>query len=130
MIDAIMTSEIVEQFKSKVDVTVSYSITDLKKILGEVYKEIATTAKEQKKAKPKADAEPKADAKPRKQRTKRERDENGEIIKKRAPSAYNLFIKDQSAKIKADNPDLDPKAVFKMAIDEWKKQKVTNDDEA
>lgn len=96
-----------EEFARRVNPDDTYTLNDLKKILSEVYKEVTTAQKEEGK----------------KKREKRERDENGEIIKKRPASAYNLFIKEQSAIIKAANPTLDSKAVFKMAIDEWKKKK-------
>jgi len=96
-----------DEFARRVNPDDIYTLNDLKKILGEVYKEVAAAQKEEGK----------------KKREKRERDENGEIIKKRPASAYNLFIKEQSAIIKAANPTLDSKTVFKMAIDEWKKQK-------
>lgn len=102
-----------EEFVRRINHDDTYTLNDLKKILGEVYKEVAIAQKEEGK----------------KKREKRERDENGEIIKKRPASAYNLFIKEQSAIIKAANPTLDSKAVFKMAIDEWKKKKEQVDNE-
>jgi hypothetical protein len=42
---------------------------------------------------------------------------------KREPSAYNLFIKEQMAKIKAANPDMPAKELMKAATVEWKKAK-------
>lgn len=132
-----MIALVLTQFNKLVNIDNEYSLKELKDILGEVFKDVKKSIKDAEKEakaakaakavkadkKPKkADNDDKAD-KPRKQRTKRERDENGEIIKKREPSAYNLFIKEQSAIIKAGNPDLDSKAIFKMAIDEWKKKK-------
>jgi hypothetical protein len=112
-----ITSVVLEQFNEKVNRTSEYTIKDLKNILSEIYKEVVASTRE----KLIENA-----GKQRKQRTKRERDENGEVIKKREPSAYNLFIKEQSAKIKETNPLLNSKTIFKMAIDEWKKQKETN----
>ena len=38
---------------------------------------------------------------------------------KRAPTAYNLFIKEQIAKLTDENPDTDPKERMKMATAEW-----------
>ncbi len=102
-----MMTTLKQEFVRRIDIDSTYTLNDLKKILGEVYKEVAAAQKEEGK----------------KKREKRERDENGEIIKKRPASAYNLFIKEQSAIIKAANPTFDSKTVFKMAIDEWKKQK-------
>lgn len=42
---------------------------------------------------------------------------------KREPSAYNLFIKENMAKIKAANPDMPAKELMKAATVEWKKAK-------
>jgi hypothetical protein len=104
-----MTEAIVQLFVSKVDCDVSYSNRELQKILSECYKEISCPKKD--------------DDKPRKPRNKRERDDNGAIIKKRPPSAYNLFIKEQSAKIREAGTVTDSKQIFKLAIEEWKKTK-------
>ena len=46
---------------------------------------------------------------------------DGEPKKKRAPSAYNLYIKDKMAEIKVSNPEIKGKDLMKAAIDEWKK---------
>ena len=62
--------------------------------------------------------------KPKKKRVNRERDADGNILKKRAPSAYNLFVKDKIAEIKIENPQLNSKEAFKMAIEAWNKQKA------
>ena len=48
-------------------------------------------------------------------------DTEGEPKKKRAPSAYNLYIKDKMAEIKVSNPEIKGKDLMKAAIDEWKK---------
>jgi hypothetical protein len=39
--------------------------------------------------------------------------------KKRAPSAYNLFIKEKMAEIKANKPELKGKDLMRAAIDVW-----------
>jgi hypothetical protein len=41
---------------------------------------------------------------------------------KRAPSAYNLFMKAELAKVKAERPNLDHKQAFKVAASRWSKQ--------
>lgn len=43
--------------------------------------------------------------------------------KKRAPSAYNLFIKEKMAAIKAEKPELKSKELMAEAIQMWKAQK-------
>eukprot|EP00047_Mylnosiga_fluctuans_P001349 m.219874 g.219874 ORF g.219874 m.219874 type:complete len:90 (+) comp10269_c0_seq1:204-473(+) len=42
---------------------------------------------------------------------------------KRAPSAYNIFIKDKLAELKASNPEMDHKQRFKAATEAWNEQK-------
>lgn len=39
---------------------------------------------------------------------------------KRAPSAYNLFMKSELAKVKAKNPTLNHKEAFTAAANNWK----------
>ena len=43
--------------------------------------------------------------------------------KPRAPSAYNLFMKSELAKVKAKNPSLSHKEAFTVAASSWAKQK-------
>jgi hypothetical protein len=50
-------------------------------------------------------------------------DSEAEPKKKRAPSAYNLFIKDKMAELKQTNPELKSKELMSAATVEWKKQK-------
>lgn len=99
-----MTQIIKDEFIKRIDITNTYNLNDLKKILTDVFNEVKT--KETKKP-----------------RVRRERDDNGDIIKKRPVSAYNIFMKEQMTKIKEANPDIDSKTIFKMAIDEWNKKK-------
>merc|ERR1712072_1132499 len=42
---------------------------------------------------------------------------------KRAPSAYNLFMKSELAKVKKANPKMDHKEAFTAAAKNWSKQK-------
>ena len=56
-------------------------------------------------------------------------DSEGEPKKKRAPSAYNLYIKDKMAEIKVSNPEIKGKDLMKAAIDEWKKTHPKKSDE-
>ncbi|CAG8543702.1 7216_t:CDS:2 [Ambispora gerdemannii] len=38
----------------------------------------------------------------------------------RKPSPYNMYMKSELPKVKADNPGLDHKQAFKMAAARWK----------
>ena len=44
----------------------------------------------------------------------------GEAKAKRAPSAYNVFMKSEIAKVKKANPTFDHKEAFKTAAGNWK----------
>ena len=43
--------------------------------------------------------------------------------KTRAPNAYNLFMKDEVARLKGEKPGLSNQEAFKMGAANWKKQK-------
>ncbi|KAI3655170.1 hypothetical protein MP638_003353, partial [Amoeboaphelidium occidentale] len=47
---------------------------------------------------------------------KKEKKEGGP----KKPSAYNLFMKDELARVKKDHPNLDHKEAFKKAAGNWK----------
>ena len=46
----------------------------------------------------------------------------GEKVK-RAPTKYNLFIKDKIVELKNSNPEIDRKELMKMAAQSWSKEK-------
>jgi hypothetical protein len=50
-------------------------------------------------------------------------DEEG-VKKKRAPSAYNIYIKNKMAEIKAKKPELKGKDLMKAAIEAWNADKA------
>jgi len=94
------------------------SYQDLMKMVNEAWREDhpkaekTTTPREKKERKPKAE---KAD---------------GEEKKKRAPSAYNIFIKEIMPKIKSehenDEPKLNQKDLMKLAATAWNEHKAKN----
>jgi len=49
--------------------------------------------------------------------------------KKRAPTEYNLFMKEKIALVKKENPELSGKDCLKRATELWKKQKTTASDD-
>jgi hypothetical protein len=126
-------SAIISEFVSNIDTDKEYGLAEIKAILSTAFKTVKSAnapvkaVKADKKVKvAKKDAEVSSDneEKPKKKRVKRERDADGNILKKRAPSAYNLFVKDKIAEVKAENPELNSKEAFKMAIEAWNKQKA------
>lgn len=44
--------------------------------------------------------------------------------KKRAPTAYNLFMKDMIKELRQKHPDIDKKELMSMGAREWQKQKT------
>jgi len=112
-------SAIISEFVSNVDTDKEYGLAEFKAILSTAYKTVKA-----------ANAPAKASKTVKKERVKRERDADGNIIKKRAPSAYNLFVKDKIAEIKKENPDLNSKDAFKKAIEAWNKQKADKEAES
>lgn len=52
--------------------------------------------------------------------SKKKRSNNGE---KKAPSKYNIFIKNEIAKIREENPEVDNKQLMSLAASRWKEHK-------
>jgi len=91
------TSQVIAKFVEKVSVDQDYGCKDLSKLLEASYKEIYNT--------------------------KGKRCSN--TSEKKPPSAYNLFIKAEIEKIKAENTDgnIDPKDYMRVAAQRWKANK-------
>ena len=125
-------SAIVSEFVSNIDTDKEYGLAEIKAILSTAYKTVKAAnapvkaSKTVKKASKGSDGDASSDndEKTKKKRVKRERDADGNIIKKRAPSAYNIFVAEKIAEIKKENPDLNSKDAFKQAIEAWNKQKA------
>lgn len=45
---------------------------------------------------------------------------------KKEPSAYNIFVKEEIARIKEKNPNIDHKKFMSMAAEKWKEHKEKN----
>ena len=90
------TSQIISKFSEVVNREQEYTSKDLQKVIDSVYKEVYGGRK-------------------------RVTTAGGE---KKAPSAYNLFIKSEIEKIKAEKlPGVDPKDYMKIAAQRWKENK-------
>jgi hypothetical protein len=46
---------------------------------------------------------------------------------KKEPSKYNIFIKDEIARIREANPDVDNKQLMSLAASKWKEHKAMNE---
>lgn len=134
------TAEIVKEFVELVDTNVDYDLKDLKAMLDEIYK----TKTGKKVTKPRAKKAAKAakaanadnddtesDEEPPKEAKKKtakgtkaakaaKADKMDEDKPKRAPTAYNLFIKERIAQIKDEQPDVPAKSRLSVAAADWK----------
>ena len=112
------TASVLAEFEKNIDIDLEYGLAEIKAILSTAYK----TMKEANAPAKKLSAN--GEVKAKKERVKRDRDADGNIIKKRAPSAYNIFVGEKSKEIRAENPDMNSKEVFKAAIALWNKSKA------
>lgn len=48
----------------------------------------------------------------------------GALKKKRAPTEYNLFMKERIMKLRQEHPEIDKKELMSMGAKEWQKQKA------
>jgi hypothetical protein len=48
---------------------------------------------------------------------------NGEPAKKKAPTAYNTYVKTKMAELKAENPNINAKDLMKLAAGSWTEAK-------
>lgn len=124
------TTEIINEFVQHIDTEQEYTLNELKKILTETYK--TKTAKPIKQ-------EPKIviiedtdsdDDKPRKRGrpTKPKLDKNGNIKVKKAPTAYNIFVKQTIEALKKEQPETSAKELMGIAAAKWKA--LTNEEKA
>lgn len=90
--------KVVEAFKTAVNYENEYSLKDLTKILEDAYKNVNGV-----KGKKKASGE------------------------KKAPSAYNIFIREEIARIKLENIEgVPPNEYMRIAAERWKANKAAN----
>ena len=99
------TQQILTTFNSKVDYEKEYTRGELAKMLTEVFKEIREGEKGEKKVK------------------KAKKEEDGVEKKKRAPTAYNLYVKETMSVVKNDNPDMSRQDLMREVGRLWKEKK-------
>jgi len=116
---ATQTQKIINEFTTLVDTEKEYTRAELGKMLTEVYRQITSE-------KPK-----KTDDKPKKKKSKKEKDSDEEVEpkKKREPTAYNLFVKEQMSIVKEEFPDLNRQDLMRKIGEMWKAQKGEAKDE-
>ena len=118
------TAAIINEFNQLVDDEKEYDLKELKKILTDVY----NTKNGKKIAKPKAkkvssdESSSTDDDKPKKRGrpVKVKLDKDGNPKAKKAPSAYNNFVKESILALKKENPNTPAKELMGMAAGNWK----------
>ena len=121
MAAAIMT-EIINEFVDLIDTDKEYDLKELKQILSDVYNTKTGKKKAVKKVvavkpeSPKVESEddddkPKKRGRPAKAKTDKP---------KKAPNAYNLFVKQNMENLKKENPDTPAKSLMSLAAAKWK----------
>ena len=100
------TQQILTTFTSKVDMEKEYTRSELGKMLTEVFKEIREGSKGEKKTRKKA-----------------KKEEEGEEKKKRAPSLYNLYVKETMSGVKESNPEMSRQDLMREVGRMWREKK-------
>ena len=111
------TQIIMTEFTKVIDVEKEYTRGEMGKIFTQIYHEIT------KGKKPTSD-KPKKTKKSKK--PKNNSDEDEEPKKKREPTAYNIFVKEQMSIIKEENPELSRQDLMRKVGELWKVKKGEN----
>jgi hypothetical protein len=133
------TSDIISNFVNQIDTDQEYSLNDLKKVLTEAYKAEMAKVKPVKKSKllkayqqqPKAVLESDSDDdKPKKRGRpiKVKLDKNGNPKVKKAPSVYNIYVKQAIEALKKESPETPARELMTMVAQKWKA--MSDDDKA
>jgi hypothetical protein len=116
------TAEIINEFVQLIENDKDYQLKDLKQMLADVYKTKTAKNKPAKKTvktdKPE-EASDKSDVDDEDKPKKRGRPAKVTNKPKRAPSAYNKYVKERIEKLKIDTPDVPAKDLLKIAAGEW-----------
>lgn len=123
------TTEIIAEFTTLVNTDQEYTLSELKSILSDVYKVKTGKKVAAKKTVKKTDGVPSDEEEIPKKRGRPAKapklDANGDVKKKREPSAYNIFIKEKYAEYKQTNPEMTTKDIMLKAATEWSAKKET-----
>jgi hypothetical protein len=99
-IKTVDAKKVLDIFSSSIDVTKPYSLEELKKLVTQSYKDAS----------------------------KKKKGGSKDNAVKRAPTKYNIFVKDEMAKLREQYPDKEFKELMKMAAEKWNENKVDNAD--
>ena len=93
------TNKVLQYFKESIDSTNSYTLDEYKKLITAAFKEAS-------------------------KKTSKRSSKSGDEVVKREPTKYNIFVKEEILKLKAENPDKQYKDLMKMAADKWNENKL------
>ncbi len=110
------TQLFLNEFTTLIDSEKEYTPPELRKLVTEVYNNINVNKPTHNK---KSKTEP---SKAKKQKREPKLDSDGNVVK-RAPTAYNIFVKDNIGKVKDENPELSRPELMKEVAIRWKAQK-------
>lgn len=122
------TAEIKNEFSQLVDDNIEYSMKEMKDILSNIYKTLNKKSKMVIKKNTATivvnddisdddDDKPKKRGRPAKPVKK---DKDGNVMSKKAPSAYNLFVQEKIVSIRKEQPDVPAKERMSLAAAAWK----------
>jgi 20S proteasome alpha/beta subunit len=94
------TNKVLEYFKESIDTSNIYTLDEYKKLITAAFKEAS-------------------------KKTSKRSSKSGDEVVKREPTKYNIFVKEEILKLKAENPDKQYKDLMKMAADKWNENKLT-----
>ena len=122
------TAQIIAEFTELVNVEQEYTLSELKSILSDIYKvkngkKVVAKKTAKKDQVVPSDDEEKPKKKGRPAKTPK-LDANGDVKKKREPSAYNIFIKEKYAEYKKSDPELSTKEIMLKAAADWSEKKL------
>jgi hypothetical protein len=106
------TNKVLEYFKESIDTTNNYTLDEYKKLITAAFKEAAK--KTNKRSGNKGSGSGGSGA----------LGAGGDVVK-REPTKYNIFVKEEILKLKAENPEKQYKDLMKMAADKWNENKLT-----
>jgi hypothetical protein len=103
-IKTVDAQKVLDIFNSSIDVSKPYSLDELKKLVTQVYKDAS----------------------------KKKKGSNGtgcngsskDSSVKRAPTKYNIFVKDEMAKLREQHPEKEFKELMKLAAEKWNENKA------
>ena len=119
------TQQFMTEFTTLVDTEKEYTRSELGKLLTEVFNQINTGKKTTKKQKTDNDTGDEPKTKKSKKTKSKGSDDDAEPKKKREPTLYNLFVKEQMPLVKEEFPDLNRQDLMRKIGENWKAQKET-----